>query len=174
MFFLLVFNLGLLADFFLRVILFQFEYKVVICGNHEAELSRTHTPQQIRERLTSATHYLHHEAATIAGLRIFGSPHTNFGPADKLKVPLGPEMAAKWQEIPTDVDIVMTHMPCLGIMDLANGTADGFFRDTAGHAKPPPPPAEYASPCLINYFKIIVVCRIVLCFFFFFPALLSL
>jgi hypothetical protein len=43
-------------------------------------------------------------------------------------------------------DIVMTHMPCGGVLDLAHGPSDGFFRDTAGHAKPPPPPVEWNVP----------------------------
>ena len=46
----------------------------------------------------------------------------------------------------SDTDIVMTHMPCGGVLDLAHGPSDGFFRDTAGHDKPPPPPEEWNVP----------------------------
>jgi hypothetical protein len=40
----------------------------------------------------------------------------------------------------------MTHVPCLGIRDLANAAVDGFYFDTAGHDRPPPPPAEWNVP----------------------------
>jgi hypothetical protein len=54
----------------------------------------------------------------------------------------------------------MTHIPCLGIMDLAWGTADGSFPDTAGHDKPPPPPDEYGTLIKLEVLCFLKVARV--------------
>jgi hypothetical protein len=79
------------------------QVKIVICGNHEDELTRLHSSQHITSNiLTNATHYLHHEAISLFddSIRIFGSPFSRFGPATALQ---HDELSDKWREIPVRI-----------------------------------------------------------------------
>lgn len=62
--------------------------------------------------------YLEHEYYTIDGIRIFGSPYTpTFGNwyhmKDRTKI------AKDWEELDNDINILVTHGPPKGILDLA-------------------------------------------------------
>jgi Icc-related predicted phosphoesterase len=62
--------------------------------------------------------YLEHESVTIEGVKIFGSAYTpEFGKNWAFNVPKD-KIAEKWAEIPDDTDILITHGPAKGILDL--------------------------------------------------------
>tara|TARA_R110002073_G_scaffold128374_2_gene274096 strand:- start:242 stop:643 length:402 start_codon:yes stop_codon:yes gene_type:complete len=67
--------------------------------------------------------YLQDESVEIEGLKIYGSPWQPwfFNWAFNLRTP--EELKEKWDKIPEDTDVLVTHGPPLGILDL---TMDGL------------------------------------------------
>lgn len=97
------------AAAFLRVL--PHESKVVIAGNHDFCLQRA--PVRARRKLQGLT-YLEDEAATICGLRFWGSPWQPWFFDWAFNLPRGPALAARWARIPTDTDVLVTHGPPRG------------------------------------------------------------
>lgn len=90
-------------------------HKVVVCGNHDWCFQRT--PAEARRRLRNAI-YLEDEAAVVEGLRFYGSPWQPWFLDWAFNLPRGPELAAKWALIPGDTDVLITHGPPAGVLDL--------------------------------------------------------
>jgi len=117
----------------------RYRHRLVIFGNHEYKRFRAEDvddlldPKFVKGLLPNAE-VLEHELVVVLGLRIFGSPwcpwHDAGQPGDK-RLTRGPKALAhqKWlsagtgrcdhrfDEIPPDVDILLSHGSCLGIMD---------------------------------------------------------
>jgi Icc-related predicted phosphoesterase len=99
-------------------------WKIVTGGNHEFFLEED--PSR-RSLLFNAT-VLIDEAIEIEGLKIYGSPTTPlfsgaFGkskPADRTR---------HWASIPEDTDILITHGPPYGILDVAPGSSGEHMGD---------------------------------------------
>lgn len=91
--------------------------KVVVCGNHDWCFQRR--PAEARARLRHAV-YLEDQAAVIDGLRFYGSPWQPWFLDWAFNLPRGPELAAKWALIPGDTDVLVTHGPPAGVLDLTN------------------------------------------------------
>ena len=70
-----------------------------------------------RSIITNAT-VLIDEEITVGGLRIFGSPFTPKFGEWAFMLPRGLAMRKKWVQLPTGVDILITHGPPHGVMDL--------------------------------------------------------
>ncbi len=89
------------------------KYKVFIAGNHDtsvqARLVNPHDYNII---------YLEHESITIEGIKIFGSPYTPEFHDWAFNVRRD-RLHEYWQAIPEDTDILVTHGPPKGILDLA-------------------------------------------------------
>lgn len=94
------------------------KYKIVTAGNHDY-LAESQ-PEEFKKLLSNAI-YLCNESTEIEGLKIWGSPHSPISPkfADDgaYVVRRGQEIRKKWQLIPADTDILITHCPPLGILD---------------------------------------------------------
>jgi len=100
------------------------KYKVVIGGNHDHLLAAS--PDLGRELLKNVI-YLQDESVLIEGIRIYGSPwqpifNTN---CDAFALSRGKAIQEKWDLIPEDTDILITHTPPCGIMDEAGGVSHG-------------------------------------------------
>jgi Icc-related predicted phosphoesterase len=80
------------------------KHKIVISGNHER------IPTIVKYYLPSATHYLRDETCIVNNLQIYGgvfkSKFTLLG-NDKIR-------KKKWDDIPENTDIVITHTPPKG------------------------------------------------------------
>ncbi len=101
-------------------------HKIVIAGNHEFLFE--HEPLRARELLTNAL-YLEDAAAVINGLRIWGSPwQPEFGDL-AFNLPRGEWIAAKWKLIPAETDILITHGPVYGHVDVVKGGRHVGCRD---------------------------------------------
>lgn len=92
-------------------------YKIFVAGNHSTAIERKFIT---REKIESkGIIYLENESKEVSGLKIWGSPTTpSFGEGwafnkrrDKLH--------DLWQTIPEDTDIVISHGPPKGILDLS-------------------------------------------------------
>lgn len=111
-------NANEMLDFFEWFTNFPATYRVFVPGNHDTSMQtnmlRRHIPENI--------HVLIHELLVIEGVRIFGSPYTpTFGQGwafnkDRAK------LHEIWKDIPYNTDILVTHGPPKGILDI---TAEG-------------------------------------------------
>lgn len=93
------------------------KYKVIIAGNHDTSIeSRFINKEDFKNRNII---YLEHELVEIEGIKIFGSPYTpefcNWA-FNRARNKLG----RIWDSIPDDIDILITHGPPKGILDLAS------------------------------------------------------
>ncbi|XP_043919762.1 metallophosphoesterase MPPED2-like [Protopterus annectens] len=108
----------------------NFEKKIVIAGNHDLSLDKQYLEEgglyckfmnldpgfDAVSLVSNSCTYLQDSFTTVQGLKIYGSPWTpvfgdwgfNFH-RDKLM--------EKWQKIPSDTDILITHGPPYGICD---------------------------------------------------------
>ncbi|KAK9496616.1 hypothetical protein O3M35_013099 [Rhynocoris fuscipes] len=119
------------------------KHKIVIAGNHELSFDRTFThplspnivktiptlglprnniaeavtASNIKERLTNCV-YLQDEAINISGLKIYGTPWQPEFHRWAFNLPRGEECLKKWNLIPDDTDILVTHTPPIGHGDL--------------------------------------------------------
>ena len=92
-------------------------HKVYVAGNHDTSLEAgLITRKEIKSKGITC---LHNESVEINGFKIWGSPYVHqYGtwsymlPPEKLK--------DIWDMIPEDTDIVVTHGPPLGILDLTH------------------------------------------------------
>ena len=72
------------------------------------------------EGLVDNVFYLENESITIAGVKIWGSPFSpTFGRDWAFNVDRGEDAAKLWNTIPTDTNIVITHGPMYGTLDVA-------------------------------------------------------
>lgn len=93
-------------------------HKIVIGGNHDYRLARE--PENARLLLSEAV-YLLDELVVVSGIRIYGSPWQpvfNEHACDAFALPRGKPLQEKWNMIPAGVDILVTHTPPMGILDL--------------------------------------------------------
>lgn len=92
--------------------------KLFVAGNHDRpwQFQRKYAPLW----LTSAT-YLQDSGVMIGGLKFWGSPwQPEFSQGWAFNLPRGPQLAAIWEKIPEDVDVLITHTPPQGILDGEN------------------------------------------------------
>lgn len=90
-------------------------HKLWIAGNHETSIYfNAVRPKEI----CKSTTYLYHELVVVAGLRIFGSPYTpTFG--DWAFMKSNEKLHRLWEDIPEGLDILVTHGPPHGVLDLS-------------------------------------------------------
>jgi len=92
-------------------------HKVFIAGNHDflfekkAPLAR----QMVEGRNFI---YLQDSGVEIDGLRIWGSPWQPWFFSWAFNLQRGPEIREQWDRIPADTDILITHGPPMGILDM--------------------------------------------------------
>jgi len=101
------------------------KYKIVVGGNHDHLLASS--PDLGRKLLHDAI-YLQDESVIIEGIKIYGSPWQpafNSKACDAFALPRGGNIREKWDLIPTDTDILITHSPPCGIMDEDSGFSHG-------------------------------------------------
>lgn len=95
----------------------DYKYIVTIAGNHD--WLQEHNPilmKQICE--DNGIILLNHESIEIEGYKIFGSGYTPEFHSWALNVPRGEPLRSKWAEIPEDTEILLSHGPTFGILDL--------------------------------------------------------
>ncbi len=90
-------------------------HKVIIAGNHDFALQRER--ETARALFGPPFIYLEDELATVAGLRIWGSPWQPWFYDWAFNLQRGPEIDAKWQLIPEGVDVLVTHGPPANLGD---------------------------------------------------------
>lgn len=90
-------------------------YKLLIGGNHDVAVQRF--PLQAR-RILKPFHYLEDESFTIEGIKFYGTPWQPDFKSMAFNLPrFSNELSAKWEAIPDDVDVLITHCPPSGVLD---------------------------------------------------------
>ena len=108
------------------------KHKIFVAGNHDFLFQDT--PELGRELMANAgIIYLEDSSVTIEGLTVYGSPwQPEFG-GWAFNLPRGYKLRAKWAMIPEKVDVLVTHGPPHGILDMTPdgrrvGCADLLYR----------------------------------------------
>jgi Icc-related predicted phosphoesterase len=97
-----------------------YEYKIFIAGNHDFGFQDN--PKECFELLKNypSITYLQDNSIIIDGIKIYGSPWQPRFHNWAFNVNRGWDIAQKWERIPQDTDILITHGPLLGILDITN------------------------------------------------------
>ncbi len=90
------------------------EYKVVIAGNHDFLFERE--PQEAQALLTNCI-YLEDSSIEISNIKIYGTPWQPEFMDWAFNLPRGDIIKEKWDMIPEDTDILITHGPPYSICD---------------------------------------------------------
>jgi len=98
-------------------------HKIVIAGNHDFCFEKD---QKACEELLTNCIYLQDQDVIIDGVKFYGSPWQPWFYDWAFNLQRGPEIRAKWELIPEDTDVLITHGPPYGIGDLT------FQKDHAG------------------------------------------
>ncbi|MGB5684682.1 MAG: metallophosphatase domain-containing protein [Candidatus Electrothrix sp.] len=101
------------------------KHKVVVAGNHDHRL--TDDPEKAQALLSEAR-YLQDEAVVIEGITLYGAPWNplfNDHACDAFSLPRGKVLKKKWDMIPQDIDILVTHTPPSGILDRSGPVSHG-------------------------------------------------
>lgn len=97
-----------------------YEYKIFIAGNHDFGFQDN--PKECFELLKNypSITYLEDNSIIIDGIKIYGSPWQPRFHNWAFNVNRGWDIAQKWEKIPQDTDILITHGPLFGILDITN------------------------------------------------------
>lgn len=91
-----------------------YRHKIFICGNHDECLYGANI-----EGLDGNVHYLCNSGIEIEGVKFYGVPMF-------MQDCISPRQARNYAEIPDDTDVLITHSPAYGILDL-DDSIDGEF-----------------------------------------------
>jgi len=92
------------------------QHKIVIAGNHDFVFERN--PQIAEQVMTNAT-YLRDSWVEIDDVVFYGSPWQPVFLNWAFNLPRnGPELEKKWSQIPSNTNILITHGPPYGILDV--------------------------------------------------------
>lgn len=96
-----------------------YEYKIFIAGNHELSFERS--PEQAKEWLkpflSDTCIYLQDSAVTVNGVKFYGSPWQPYFCNWAFNLKTDAELREKWDLIPLDTDVLITHGPPYGYGD---------------------------------------------------------
>jgi Icc-related predicted phosphoesterase len=90
-------------------------YKLLIAGNHDWPFARVNRREA--GQLVKNARYLQDAGVEICGLKFWGSPWQPCFLNWAFNLQRGPELAAVWEKIPDDIDVLITHTPPYGILD---------------------------------------------------------
>ena len=97
--------------------------KIVIAGNHDFCFERD--PRHCVRLLTNAV-YLQDSAVVVRGLKFCGSPWQPWFCDWAFNLRRGQPLREKWDLIPSDTDVLITHGPPQGINDFTSDNALEF------------------------------------------------
>lgn len=108
-------DLGQVVDFNAWMGSLDFQHKIAIAGNHDFLFQENAT---VIKKYTSNYTYLCDEAYECMGLKFYGSPWQPLFHDWAFNLPRdGHELKQKWQQIPDDTNVLITHGPPFGILD---------------------------------------------------------
>lgn len=104
--------------------------KVFIAGNHDWAFEKWNGPARAMvKELAPSADYLEDSGVEIDGIRFWGSPYQPEFCGWAFNRKRGPEIAHHWAKIPNGTDVLITHGPPKGILDIS-----GFDNESCGCA----------------------------------------
>lgn len=119
----------------------KYKYKIVVAGNHDCSLHKSYFHSDPPEKssfpkmfinpfILFGADYLCDSGTEFEGLKIWGSPWTKTFPGmnphcKAFTVDTEDELADKYEYIPHDIDILITHSPPFGVGDGIDKLHDG-------------------------------------------------
>lgn len=101
-------------DFFKWIANLPARHKIFVAGNHDYDFPEGYV------QLENSTHYLNNCGIELEGLKFWGSPTTRVRKlGSRGFARLEADLPAVWDMIPTNTDILITHLPPEGILDLS-------------------------------------------------------
>lgn len=95
-----------------------YDRKIMIAGNHDRPFEET--PEEALELVPEGVEYLEDESTMVGSMKLYGSPWQPEFCNWAFNLPRGgEEIAEKWEQIPEDTDILVTHGPPERILDQA-------------------------------------------------------
>lgn len=92
------------------------KHKIFIAGNHDAILDKQYN--LVKDIiLNSGCIYLENNFYNLEGLRIYGSPITPTFNDWFFMANRGEDIKKYWDKIPTNIDVLITHGPLIGVLD---------------------------------------------------------
>lgn len=114
-----------LAEFASWLNVQDFKHKVIVCGNHDFCFQDPRHDIAVNLIREAGGTYLQDSGTTIHGVNFWGSPWQPWFYDWAFNLRRGPQIAAKWNLIPDDTNVLITHGPPMGILDLiANDWGD--------------------------------------------------
>src|SRR3974390_659849 len=96
----------------------EYEYKIVVAGNHDGCIENGHVPVTMD---WLGAYYLRDEEIVIEVIKFDGSPWTphfdEVNPHCAAFMKPDKQLAEIWKKIPEDTDVLITHGPPYGILD---------------------------------------------------------
>lgn len=124
-------KIGEIQDFFNWMSSQPYTYKVLICGNHEKEVSER-DDLLIPMADSWGLNLIHNKEIEIMGLKFYGEPRSpecgwgwGYSP--------GQEAEEVWSKIPANIDVLVTHGPPYGIADSVFKRFDSWSAPRWGH-----------------------------------------
>jgi len=94
-----------------------FLYKIFIAGNHDWYFQETDQEEIDSALMNRGIIYLKDEGVEVNGIKIYGSPVTPWFFDWAFNVHRGAEIKKYWDDIPENLDILITHGPPKSILD---------------------------------------------------------
>lgn len=108
----------------------------LVAGNHDGMLKNLLVPSWIKKKLDvyseDSFEYLEDSGTEFEGLKIYGAPWTPVFCNWHFMLPRGEPLKRKWDMIPDDTDILITHGPPYGVLDLVESFEDPRVNEHAG------------------------------------------
>lgn len=104
------------------------KHKICIGGNHDWALEAFMKEDQealLRNTIFRNIHYLRDSSVIIDGLKFYGAPWSPRFYDWAFNLDRGPAIKEKWDLIPNDVDVLITHGPPMGFQDLVGNSYQG-------------------------------------------------
>lgn len=94
-----------------------YKHKIFVAGNHDFLFEKS--PEMGRALMSNVT-YLQDSFTIVEGLKIYGSPWQPRFYDWAFNLDRGQDIARKWAMIPEDTDVLVTHGPPHGILDMVS------------------------------------------------------
>lgn len=92
---------------------------ISVQGNHETWVQQNwQEAKELAQKVCPAVHFIQHEPIEIEGVKFFGSAWTPWFYNWAWNAQRGPELQRLWSQIPDDTQILITHGPPAGMLDI--------------------------------------------------------
>jgi Icc-related predicted phosphoesterase len=112
----LIYEINQFTEWFSKL---PYKYKIFIAGNHDFGFEKIRKSNEVGISIPHGVIYLQDEMVEIEGLKIYGSPWQPEFHNWAFNLPRnGDQIKFKWEEIPNDTDILITHGPSFECLDI--------------------------------------------------------